>query len=145
MITEQYVSYEIARLLKEKGFNETCRAEWLEYIDGPSKCKTYLTECGRGLQHDRCSNTSLEKFNYNGQMYYAAPTQQMAMAWLREKGIIITIDYGNIGHPEEPELIYYYEIVNLAGELIDCNITDHNKTYEEAVEAALKYCLTNLC
>ena len=28
MITEDYVSFETAKLLKEKGFDETCRAFW---------------------------------------------------------------------------------------------------------------------
>ena len=28
MITEDYCSYEVAKLLKEKGFNEPCRAYW---------------------------------------------------------------------------------------------------------------------
>ena len=31
MITEEYVSYEVARLLKEKGFDAECRAAYTNY------------------------------------------------------------------------------------------------------------------
>lgn len=137
MITEDYVSFEIAKLLKEKGFNETCRAEWLEYIDGPSKGKTYLTECGSGLQHDGCSNISLEKFNYDGQMYYTAPTHQMAMKWLREKEYAINIDCMDKCFTYK----YYIKHINNTDKHTDFK---HYNTYESACEAAIKYCLEHL-
>lgn len=66
MITEDYVSFETAKLLKEKGFNELCRYYY------SSKGKMYRTY---GLK-DR---------NYTGVNTYSAPTLQMTMKWLREE------------------------------------------------------------
>ena len=142
-IKEDYVSFEIAKLLKEKGFDEYCRAEWLEYIDGPSKGKTYLTECGSGLQHDSCSNTSLKKFNYDGQMYYAAPTLQMAMKYLRDvHNICIVID------SDICDSFDFYSIIRIKSEESWKTYVEYedegSNTYEEAIEKAIEYCLTNL-
>ena len=142
-IREDYVSFEIAKLLEEKGFDEYCRAEWLEYIDGPSKGKTYLAECGSGLQHNSCSNTSLKKFNYDGQMYYAAPTLQMAMKWLRE-----VHKWSIQVFPVFDNLKWCYDIYELKIQKYQSRpelLSDMDyDTYEDACEAAIKYCLTNL-
>jgi hypothetical protein len=148
MIIEDYVSFETAKLLKEKGFDEYCRAEWLEYIDGPSKGKTYLAECSSGLQHNSCSNTSLKKFNYDGQMYYAAPTLQMAMKWLREvHNIIITMDYDEyeLEKNDTKQVGYGWNIQKIENPTKYLKISNHVfDTYEESCEDAIEYCLTNL-
>ena len=135
---EDYCGFEISKLLEEKGFDEYCRAEWLEYIGGSSKGKTYLTECGRGLQHDSCSNTSLKKFNYDGQMFYAAPTLQMAMKWLREvHNIFIQIELYSKNND------YCFELFQNTHRLMVEKREVYN-SYESACESAIKYCLTNL-
>lgn len=69
----------------------------------------------------------------------------LAMKWLREKGINICLDVSN----EEGKWFYMIvrnfskeETVNgTIGERLACGYFD---TYEEAVEAALKYVLENL-
>lgn len=63
-ITEDFVSFEIAKLLKEKGFNEPCRSVYEEKI----------------LR----VNTMCDYFNSELSSYVCAPTHQMAMKWLRE-------------------------------------------------------------
>lgn len=71
MITEDYVSFEVAKLLKDKGFNEEC---W-EYYDNNKNFKSFRII--------RC--------NYDNIPYkdaYIAPTHQMAMKWLREGSAI---------------------------------------------------------
>ena len=74
MITEDYVSFETAKFLKEKGFDEPCHAL---YHNGDDKIFF-------GLDVDSYHNTNL---NVD---CYACPTLQMAMKWLRnEKGIAI--------------------------------------------------------
>lgn len=102
MITEDYCSYEVAKLLKEKGFNDV-------YSKGD--CTAF------------------------------ACTHQMAMKWLREKHnlfIWISLRRPNMGLP------YCYELHSIStGEVIHIGGFNFG-SYEQAVEAALKYCLTNL-
>lgn len=120
---EAYCSYEIAKLLKRKGFEQ-------------HKC-----------QH---SYDSQGKFKWSDDLdpyEYAAPTLQMACAWLRE----IYNKHCDIGY--DIDLKWYFQIIDLE-ETVEYdypeikyyhaeNETGFN-TYEEAVEAALKYSLENL-
>ncbi len=138
-ITEDYVSYETAKLLKEKGFD--------------AKCNRYYN-----AQHEvarTVSDTFAMNFNdetlVRGLMMegaYSIPTQQMAMRWLREeKEIVIVIK----PYPNEDGFAYVYEIKRLIGrdDFITRKVQPENNragfdTYEDAVEASIKYCLTNL-
>lgn len=122
-LKEDYCSYEVAKLLKEKGFDGICQCYWHNFY-------------------------GLTPFNGKGDTYKTrpsfgvlVPTHQMAMKWLREiYNIIIMIDYNEDEDCEDNErfgfAIYQKNIrkVDLAT----------YPTYEEAVEAALKYYLTNL-
>lgn len=68
------------------------------------------------------------------------PTHQMAMAWLREKHIVIVIqpEYFNAD-----SIVSYWECdiwIDDNYERLQGDFT----SYEEAIEAALKYCLKNL-
>ena len=118
MIKEDYVSYEVAKLLKEKGFNEPC---YTCYIDDNeiSRCD-YLS-------------TNFELIDNA----FSAPTLQMAMKWLRNKGIYIQIRR-NVN-------TYLYGAIMLKdGSDTYATIPSELETYEEAIEAALKYALENL-
>lgn len=103
ILTEDYCSSEIVKLLKEKGFKqEGCHKSYS--MEGP-----------------------------------VAPTHQMALKWLRENNIII------IPQPE------YFSCDRCESWGIDIWAFDNYEKlpgdfpkYEEAVEAALKYCLTEL-
>lgn len=142
MITEDYVSYETAKLLKEKGFDseevgchggfysETC------YESGHG----IITESGQevGIVYDDLRNCDLD---YNE---YLRPTIQMAMKWLRDvHHLVIQIEF--IDFLEHGE-IWLYSIIErktikqLTGR--DEDFTEHS--YEEACESAIKYCLENL-
>jgi hypothetical protein len=142
-ITEDYVSFEIAKLLKEKGFN--------------AKCSTYYAS------DDEIAGLPITRdFNNHG-IYLSAPTLQTAMKWLREEknlyiyiepvelclseGKILT-DNEDIRSATELELQlgFRYNIINsnnyseddvLSGSYIGDFIK-----YEDAVEAALKYSLS---
>ena len=118
-ITEDYVSFEVAKLLNEKGFDEKtlsyyednvlCRGDWFEWNRSP-------------LGH------------------IAAPTHQMAMKWLREKHIVIVIlpnDFDVIGE-------CWGWRCNVYNKGVLKQIPYDFPLYEEAAEAALKYCLENL-
>ena len=126
MITEDYVSFETAKLLKEKGFDENTNCQ---YPVG-------------GIYIGEVSEYNITDRSRNPEKYIPAPTIQMAMKWLREKhnlhiGVLITYQYFprkyevHIMHTEK-----YEDIVVNPG-------TNFN-TYEEACEVAIKYCLENL-
>lgn len=118
-IKEAYVSFETAKLMKEKGFNENC---YTCYVIDEIKHYDY-----------RSKNNEL----IDGVI--SAPTQQMAMRWLRE----VYYRYINI-MPQWLPRGYWFSIEKLdRGYTVDRKDI-YNKTYEEAVEAAIKYCLKNL-
>ena len=119
MITEDYVSFEIAKLLKEKGFDEGCRARY--GTAGSFSYEKYEIESGGCEMHNAI----------------LAPTIQMAMKWLREKhNIHVYVEnYGSLGW------IFVLHKLN-EGNKIWSN--EFNSTYEQACESAIKYCLENL-
>ena len=126
MIKEAYVSFEVAKLLKEKGFNELCFRlirEDGEYIEKPSQAWNGLTKKQRAE-------------------WYIQPTHQMAMAWLRGKGFEVIV----IPVWQTLSKVYRsYVLSDLGNKYKDFpDSYSDNITYEEAVEAALKYALENL-
>lgn len=122
MITEDYVSFEVAKLLKEKGFDAPCRSYYTDYGDyiDFSYCNDEITDLQIGVWET------------------LRPTHQMAMKWLREKHHL----WCEIS-PEENN--WFVEIYSLkAGEYIMDKPLHNIPIYEDAVEAALKYSLENL-
>jgi hypothetical protein len=124
MITEDYVSFETAKLLKEKGFDESCYQKYdnegylsfnhVGYINNEKSCD------------DFCA---------------LAPTIQMAMKWLREVHNISVeplVDFGSGDEYWWTADIGYIKKDGLIDELCGYN------SYEEAAESAIKYCLENL-
>ena len=142
MIEEQFVTLETAKLLKEKGFNETC----LAYYKNNMLVAIY-EDC-----HDilPATNTLLDKISPKNECY-SAPTQQMAMRWLREVHnlcISIILD----GYVDGCDPLGYYIAIDQYGApyhevsptLIDRPDQVFFKTYEEALEAAIKYVMQAL-
>ena len=120
-ITEDYVSFETAKLLKEKGFEERIRS-WYDN-------NGFFHEEGCRMSNSDCLSPTV-----------MAPTLQMAMKWLREK-YNIHIEPRYFPTPN----IYRYVIIHSPVTIE--NIDSHPQyfdTYEEACEAAIKYCLENL-
>ena len=139
---EDYCSFEISKLLKEKGF------------DG--LCYTYYP---RGVKDKY--NISMLADNHNKHSETSRPTLQMAMKWLRKKhNIDIEID-ANVGmlgiKVYTPFISTYKSVTDNTNKLRQYKrglhykddkgvvpALQHFSTHEEAVEAALKYCLTEL-
>ena len=116
MITEQYVEFETAKLLKEKEFDVRCR-------------KGYWSDKQLCLQP--CSNSA-------DAPVYACPTQSLVMRWLREvHNIDITID----PHEVCDNWIYQFHLCKDRNYLFS---RDVDITFENCAEAAIKYCLENL-
>lgn len=134
-ITEDYVSFETAKLLKEKGFDESCYQK-------------YDNEGYLSFNHVGYINNEKSCDDF----YALAPTLQMAMKWLREiYNLFFEIGFGNDCNGK---FLYMTDIYDLTNNAVygkykpiveaDDYLTDNPKTYEDAVEAALKYCLENL-
>ena len=145
MNTEDYVSFETAKLLKEKGFNEWCfkcygiavlhngadisfdeecelkdegRENEIEYVEG-------------GRLYDYASNN-----RENVRVVWAAPTLWAAMKWLREvHHIFIRVIQSHIEYCVCE--IYYNSSSCYA-------FRTSFDSYEEACEEAIKYCLEKL-
>ena len=127
MIQEAYCSKEVSKLLKEKGFDENTSMVYMPYGD--------LCKCNR---YDSIRNSNYNDITKN---YFecTAPTHQMAMAWLRETyRIDIVIE---ISDPSVNDRKYYCMIWDGNN---NSYILDLFDSYEEAIEAALKYVLENL-
>ena len=168
MVTEDYVSFEVAKLLKERGFDEA--THWFY------KTITYLgTEannvCIKSLNgiEDEPFNNSIFGFDLNGEDTgeYAMPTLQMVMKWLREvHHILLVVDYeyecdttpyffkmyrlGKNGKPERVTVkgVSYDKDNNATEHIVGYRDWERSKgdysNYEQAAEAAIKYCLENL-
>lgn len=147
MITEDYVSYETAKLLKEKGFNgDTDKQFNLDKIVGDYN----ITDRSRYPER-----------------YLDAPTLQMAMKWVQETfNIVIIPNYeyecdstpwcykifklGENGKPERVVVkgVSYDKDDNPTEHIV--GYRDYERSYkdyatkEEACEAGIRYVLENL-
>jgi len=137
-IKEDYVSFETAKLLKEKGFDEGCRAHYGNA--GSFSYEKYEVEASGCEIHNAI----------------LAPTLQMVMKWLRKVHKIgvfpSTYSFGvfpstysfMVGENGSAKHVYGTAIINLETyELMTPDMMPM-PTYEEAAEVAIKYCLENL-
>jgi hypothetical protein len=120
MITEDYVSFETAKLLKEKGFNKDTYTMSMYDENGEAKDVLLLKE---------------------GEEPVLRPTLQMAMKWLRK--------VHNLHIQPEitawPRKGYFIKIYSYRGRHIDFGpFARFSDSYEQACEVAIKYCLENL-
>ena len=121
---EDYVSFEIAKLLKEKGFDENTPVNYFVGDDKPRGCIV-----GEMIYHKRAKEDT---------HLIACPTLQMAMKWLREvHHFFIQVElYSKYDNSS-------FELFQNTHRLIQEKIIVENSP-EEAAEAAIKYCLENL-
>lgn len=122
-ITEEYVSFEVAKLLKEKGFDEPC--VWSYDPNSASFAKSY----------NEFKNSELNEYEYS------KPTLQMAMKWLR---IIhnTNIDIVSVWNQKRWEYqVFIITPITAKHPYIDDMLY---MNHEEAVEAAIKYALEKL-
>lgn len=125
MITEDYVSFETVKLLKERGFDEKCN---MAYFNGTLVDYTMFGFC------------------LGGNLLYC-PTLQMAMKWLREVHSLVI-------EPYRTACGYLYTISNIPyGSNLYDNAQEFNgddedsgqwSSWEKACENGIKYCLEKL-
>jgi len=136
MITEDYVSFETAKLLKEKGFDTEC---------------DHLYANGRILSANSICNWNRgETIFANYKNECSAPTLQMAMKWLRKKGFHIFVPM-EIDYDEDERGDKWYHDATYCPEIRRVSdgkiMYDDGSLYaepEQAYEVAIKYCLENL-
>lgn len=123
-LCEDYVSFETAKLLKEKGFEQECHTA---YFNGKLVDYTMFGFC------------------LGGDFVYA-PTLQMAMKWLREEHNKIIVP--GISLDDRSTISHYivgiwYVPKNNGGSFCYASPTPYNgyPSFEEACEAAIKYAL----
>lgn len=141
MITEDYVSFETAKLLKEKGFDDVCRAFWKDWYNEKTLCECSPLHC-----FNYCTNIMLaEKYSNENEINIAAPTLQKAMKWLRERyNLDIFLYHSNLNEKHNSK--WWFEIIKYPNTVAEheAGIDEEVDTYEEAAEAAVKYCLEHL-
>ena len=138
MIVEDYVSFETAKLLKEKGFDESVG---FVYSENGELMK--LSDFGvRYLLNSECDDYSHWQFQIEDVVsIVSAPTIQMAIKWLRKKhnihieDLLLELKAGDYGYAIQD--ITTRDYIATSG-------NDSYNTPEEACEAAIKYCLKNL-
>ena len=126
-ITEDYVSFETAKLLKEKGFD--------------ARCPMIYTADGELLYTDVKHHNMYAVTNK--QLYYyteiIAPSQAIAMKWLREVHNLYVDIRININNS-----LYSFQIYSVGISGARAFTKYRIKSYEAACEEAILYCLKNL-
>lgn len=131
---EVYVTSDIAKQLREKGFDKNCRSRFYQQPSG--NIEVYNTLVGENFNRSELRNT------------WSRPTHQMVMKWLREKyNIHIAVNLG--ADADNPNHVFYnpqiaifepHKHVTYLGEFGE----DEFDANEQACEAAIVYCLTHL-
>ena len=130
MTKEYYVSFEIAQLLREKGFNERCRCYYTNgRINRRALTVTYKTYDSEDMRD--C---------------IICPTVQMTCAWLRYKGWHIMIEpYFNPTDSWGSNFTFDGWDVSIIDIKTGLTVwSGSSELYENAMEDAIKYCLTDL-
>ena len=146
-MTEQYISFEIAKKLKGKGFYGECMSMYV--TPKPYSGKGNPLEA-KIAPHGRDSNY------YEGYMYECeAPTVQMVRDWLRtEHKIDIVVMPSAVDKTFKPDTALYpvcdgeYEWLAMKGDVTQAvfgyNVNGKYCTsYKDACEAAVAYCIEN--
>lgn len=83
MKNENFVTFEVAKLLQDKGYRENCRAVYISAETGISKLVVLLFTSRKFGDLIRGGNGS--------QYEYLAPTLYAAQKWVRKKGRFISL------------------------------------------------------
>lgn len=123
MVTEDYVSFETAKLLKEKRFDGEC-----DLFGRTDESELIIRKAGKIAYNQGIDDECV-----------ILPTLQMAMKWLREKH---KIDIAIYPYGEYTCDNYQFDVYK--DMRLKISKDDGFMQYEQALEAAIKYCLENL-
>jgi hypothetical protein len=127
MIHEEIVTYEVAKLAKEKGFNEKCNFYYQKGV----------------ISTDGCFN----RYNKGVEYICSAPTQSLLQRWLREeKGVTICVDIFDDGWFFDISTFYKQDtgVYEVDIPYKSSSVSPVYDTYELALEDAIKFTLKNL-
>lgn len=128
MITEDYVGYEVAKLLKEKGFPFMCNVGSL-WVDKQGEIKFHNSYAPITWVNEDDPDTP-------------CVTQALAMKWLREEHNL-SIEISATKAVKGFRWGGYLHKIGPTDDFVEDYLGSYD-IYEDAVEAALKYCLTYL-
>lgn len=126
-MNEQLISFETAKLAKEKGFDISVNRAW---SDKDNKIGEY--------EHFYFFNNDEKVKDHFRFPLYSAPTQSLLQKWLREKHHLIIIVAYQYEHDSTPYSYWIYK--ELQSLPINQWVNDLN-TYEEALELGLQEAL----
>jgi len=128
---EELITFETAKLAKEKGFNIPCENFYIEYLDDDVvDLYNYEEQRGSGFA---------ELYRNNKEFKFSAPTQSLLQRWLREShNIEVFITPTHLSYNNDKS--YKVEIEYFNGK-IHCFKYDSFKEYEEALEIGLQEAL----
>lgn len=150
---ETLVSFEVAKLLKENGFNESCPYYYVQEFGNSEYLKNLhgtIIECKTTNEHGDVIGYYKRK-NSSGQPHIIiAPTQSLAQKWIREvHGIFLTVECDSAGHfryhaynldAYNSKYPKYLGIEDTGLFEFGNDIYEYN-TYEEALEEGIKQAL----
>ena len=128
MIEESYVSFDTAKLLREAGFDVPTRGIWRTTRTSDSG---FVEHNCKQTTDDLCWNSS-DGFQYE----YLAPTQSLAVRWLREVHHYAVCAWYSAEYKK-----WFYAYGNLNNAMFDeeYNISDFiYDSYEQALESGLQ-------
>jgi hypothetical protein len=138
-MNEDFISFELARKLKEKGFD--CNEPFAMYNELGIFHPLY-TSCDETVENCIFGNRGYYDYADFEEYDCVCPTISQALKWLRkEKGISLNV------YPSYFANILYWtcDVISFIGEIsIEKRLGGDVKTYEEAAIYGLEYVLDNL-
>jgi hypothetical protein len=125
-MNEDFVTYELAVKLKEKGFNEPCYG--------------YYHRDGGDNSFEVCGNGDCDFLNSKNQYRVAAPTITHVLNWLREEKCL----HIEILHIFSEKTLWDFEVAHIGSYERWWSNLKLFDTYEQAAIAGIKYILDNL-
>lgn len=146
-MNEDFVTYELAVKLKEKGFDELCtyayceQGGWKKYRQVHEPITYILRTDGNPFGSFYCGKNWNIKYETNkNKICCSAPTISQVLKWLRnEKKVFVLIDI-------RTDLTFFYEIwgIEIALHPLGCVPFQKYQSYEQATLAGIEYVLDNL-
>ena len=127
-MNEDFIPFELAVKLKEKGFNEPCYG--------------YYHRDGGNDSFELCGNGDRDFLNSKNQYRVAAPTISQVLKWLREEQKL-HIEVMFIRPLHNRVKYYITDVDGSRGDFMDV-ADEHYETWEQATLAGIEYVLDNL-
>lgn len=127
MINEDFVTFEVAKLLQDKGYREDCCASYITDETGRSELTVVFGV--RKFRH----LSKYSRFQYE----YLAPTLYAAQKWVRTKRKIhIVVELNKHG--------WYYRLYDMEDLSLISQMDGYTDTFEKALNDGIKESLTYL-